>query len=565
MPTREELMQMVEAKRRREDLIAQVEAKRAGQAAPSQPKEPNLLQRISSGEPLQKVKAFASDPSAFMSNLRMEADRQKAANPSPEVVQGDVPMMLPGGAIPRLTAAATKLASGQGLGYAAGRTALAYGQGAVMAGMDGKEGESWQDKLDRAMSGANLSGGIQAAVEAVPIVGRLAGAGLKKLAAAGTNISEDLISNYANRTDDVNAIIKQSGGDMTTAADQVRGELSAGIQGKRKSLSGQISKVLETASPEKSHSIQPLIEQLEAAKAKLNPNLKAGAIADIDEMIATLKREAGPGLSAEPTVSASSLYELKQYLGENAKGAYQKNGQIFTRASDAARAAKAGAADARSALKTAAPEISAADAQLSKLHSIESRLNKNLLAPGKPDGALMAAGAGANKRNAATLRELERISGVPVSQRTRDLATAREFANPTLLPTDTTGKAMARMALGAGLGGYFGDGKEGAVIGGAAASPMALKLGINALSIGKGIAGASGLPGLLEFIRKNPGISQGAVQLGASQIRRENEPAAVIDQGETSPQQLLMDEQSKDPMRRRAERARQQRGPAKGK
>lgn len=458
-----------------------------------------------------RFKARVSDPERWRAILTGEGPYARK-----DIVQGDAPLVIPAGTVPRLAKAATALAEGKGLGFAAARTALSAGQGAAMSAMDRKEGESWGDTADRMKSGAKLSGGIQIAAEAVPYVGKALGWSARKLSSATSGIDENLIQNYSNRTDEVNQLIKENGGDITAAADQVRSELASGIQSAKRKLNGQISAALDQAAPETSVSVQPIIERLEAAKSKLNPNFKAGAIADIDDMIAAIKSEAKDG-----SVGVSSLYQIKQFLNEGSASAYNKGGQIFTRAGEAARAAKDAAGQAREMLKPVASAISEADAQLSKLHAIERRLNKNLLAAGKPDGALMAAGSGANPRNAANLRELERISGVPVSQRARDLATAREFANPSLLPVGSTGKVVGRMAVGAGLG-YMADGNEGAAIGSALASPMALKVGINALSAGRQIAGH--LPNVARTIRQNPVASTAVTQLVAGQIRRANEP-----------------------------------------
>jgi gas vesicle protein len=463
-----------------------------------------------------------------------------------DVVQGDVPLVVPAGVLGRAGKLLVKLGEGGGagapilerLGYSAGRTALSTAHGAATSAMDRKEGESYQETADRVKEGAKLSGGIQAAVEAVPYVGKALGTMTRKIGSAISGVDESLLHNYAARTDEVNNLIKESGGDMTAAADQVRTELSNGIQKTKRELSGQISEALKKSAPDPEHSIQPILDKLEAAKAKLNPNLKADAIADIDDMISKVSSELHPN----GQVTASQLYELKQYLGEQAKSAYQKGGQIFTRAGEAARAAKDAAGDAREILAPVMPGIAKADAQFSKLHAIEGRLNKNLLAAGKPDAALFAAGAGKNPRNAATLRELERISGIPVSQRAKDLATARTFANPALTPSSGMTTATARVLGAAGLG-YALDGKEGAMVAGAAASPMAMKLAINAARVGKGMANATKIPAAARFIRGNPVVASTVAQLGARQVRSANEPEVPVEP--TAEPQRLMDDAPK--------------------
>lgn len=444
-------------------------------------------------------------------------DHRMAVNPP---IMGTPPLVVPAGALGAFGKAMVALGEGQGVGYAAGRTALSAAQGAGMSAMDGQEGESWQDKVDRAKSGAKLSGGIQLAAESVPYVGKALGYGAKKVGEALTGVAPDLIENFAKRTDQVNDLIRKTGGKVDAMADQIREELSGGIQQAKGVLNGQISSALAGADPELRVEAKPIIDRLEAAKARLNPNFKKSAIADIDEMIANIKSQAGES----GALDAKGLYETKQYLGQESSGAYNKGGQMFTRASEAARAAKEAAGEARDLVREHIPEIAQADAQLSKMHAIEGRMNKNLLAPGKSDAALMAAGAGTNPRNAANLRALEEVSGVPASQRVKDLATAREFASASPLPVDRTGKAFARLAVGAGLGGATD--KEhpiaGAIAGATLASPMALKGVINAANIARKVGTAVGAPQAAQFVRQNPFLAQTVAQLGASQLRSAN-------------------------------------------
>lgn len=119
---------------------------------------------------------------------------------APEVVKGDVPLVIPAGApiaaagkfaeamgsagkiapsalrAPEmLSKAAIALDAGKGVAYTAGRTALNAGQGAALSAMGGEEGESLGAKIDRAKSGGMLGGGIQLAAESLPVVGKFAG------------------------------------------------------------------------------------------------------------------------------------------------------------------------------------------------------------------------------------------------------------------------------------------------------------------------------------------------------------------------------------------------------
>lgn len=493
-----------------------------GPPAPPRP-EPAQGQRVYEnpvGPPVGAISQLSDIPSRLMAS--QEELYPSGTSPERHPVTGTPPVALPGGAVPGIAKVAKTISEGQGLGWAAGRTALATGQGAVMgAAEDAKPGESWQDKIDRVKSGAKLSGGIQLAAESLPIVGKAAGYAARKVGSALSGVDENIIKNYAARTDQVNDLIKQSGGDITEAADQVRRELSTGIQRTKANLNAQITKTLDQAPTDPNISIKPLIEKLEAAKAKLNPNFKSGAISEIDEMISAIRAEAKGG----DQVNVSSLYQIKQFLNEGSASAYNKGGQIFSRANEAARAARDAANDAREMLKPVAAPISKADQQLSRLRRIEKNMNKNLIAEGKPDAALIAAGAGTNKRNLANLRALEEVSGVPATQRAQDLAAAKTFASPSLTPADWTGKSAARVLVSGGVGSAIA-GPVGAAIGAAAASPMTVKLGVNAARVAERIA--SRVPSFAKMIRENPVAAQTVVQLMSRHIRSQNEKAPEI-------------------------------------
>jgi len=96
------------------------------------------------------------------------------------------------------------------------------------------------------------------------------------------------------------------------------------------------------------------------------------------------------------------------------------------------------------------------------------------------------------------------------------LATAKEFAKPSFLATDSTGKTLTRMALGA-TAGYLAGGEKGAVVGGALSSPMALKAGINSLNLAKDVSNR--FPSFAKLTRENPAVAQAIVQTISSQAR----------------------------------------------
>lgn len=380
-------------------------------------------------------------------------------------------VLAPGGATAKSASALERFVR-------AAKAGAAYGAAANPGDVEGEiDPLQLGDRTANAVKGAGIGLAAQGLVEAVPGAVKLAGWAKNKLGGAATGIPEETIQNYSARTAEVNQMYKDAGGELSVAADKVRQDVSNAIQGTKKQLNGQITKALETAPKDPVAPATPMIEVLEKAKAGLNPNLKSDAISDLDEMIAKLRTEA-ESQGSDGNVSLQSLYEIKKYLQEQASSAYVKGGQIFTRASEAAQAAKQAAGVARKILHPMAPEIANADNQLSVLHTLESNLNKNLIAPGKSDSALFAAGAGSNPRNAKLMDQIGDITGYPLTQKAQDLASARTFGKPQLLPVDATGKAVARQA-GAALLGHTIGGPIGATVGAAATSPATLKLAIN--------------------------------------------------------------------------------------
>lgn len=352
------------------------------------------------------------------------------------------------------------------------------------------------ERLKNAAAGGALGAAIPAAMD---LLGKGAGFAAKKLSSALTGVDPGDIKTYAARTDAVNKMIKESGGDMTEASDRVRTELQSAIRSKRQSLGGEVSKALEAAPKDQSISIDPILEQLSQAKSRLNPNLKSEAVQQLDEMMKRVSNEA----SANGEVSIQQLNEIKEFFQERGKSAYMKEGQIFQASKEAAQAAKGAGAVARKTLNPLVPELAEANNRLAQLHSLEDSLNRNLIAPGKSDSALMAAGSGANPRNAKILGKLGDLSGYNITEQAQNLSAARSFANPSMLPVDKTGKAMARIAAGAGVGGVAA-GPVGSLIGGALASPMTLKAGINAKSAISNILLKS--PSVAQLAERSPGL-----------------------------------------------------------
>lgn len=313
---------------------------------------------------------------------------------------------------------------------------------------------------------------VQAGSEALSGAAKIPGKVLTKTASALTGVPEADVANYAKRTPQINQMISQSGGNLSDMADQVRSDIANHIQGVKKSWGSQLNSVVKSAPADKTVPVDSILEKMESVKDRLDPDFKSDAISEINKLQDIIKKKADSG-----KIDIQTLNSIKSNLQDEA--AYMKPGQVFSTAKPVQDAAKAGAREARLLFNDALPEGAELNNKLSQLHGVESNLNKNLIAPGKSDSALFAAGSGNNPRNAKMLSRLEDITGYPVTDKVKDLSTARTFANPGLLPMDSTGKAVARQVGAAALGeGLFGHG--GAMIAGALSSPLALKAAINA-------------------------------------------------------------------------------------
>lgn len=312
---------------------------------------------------------------------------------------------------------------------------------------------------------------------AASTVGDKIGSGAAKIGSALTGVSEGDIKTYSKYANEISQMAKASDGNVSEAADQVRQEFTKSLNSTRANLNQQISGAL--ASSDKSVEVQPIIEALSSQKSKINPVLYDKEVGQIDGLI----QKVG-SLAKDGKVSVSDAHDIKAFLQDRASSAYGRPGDPASLGTEAAKAAKSGAAIARKLVNTAEPAVASANNQLSKLHDILDDMNHNILNEGKPEAALLAAGSGGNQRNASALQELGQATGTDMLGQAQKLSAMRSFSNPQLLPVDSTGKAFARMATGAGAGTLFG-GPVGALVGGALTSPAALKLAINSGRISK--------------------------------------------------------------------------------
>lgn len=288
-----------------------------------------------------------------------------------------------------------------------------------------------------------------------------------------SGVSKGDIRTYIKHLDDVNAMAKKYGEKVAFAADETRKRFAADIASKRKELSAQISQSLAEASPKKNLVIKEVKEELEKHRARLNPHYQADDIAQIDELLKTVKDANKFGKA-----SVAGLFDLKEFLQERARGSYQKSGQIFQPGKKAQQAAKSAAAKARRILNEKSPEIAEANNKLTLLHRIEDDINPNVIAEGKPHEALLGAGAVPGSRQARNLERLDEIVGKDFSGKAQKLSSYARFGDPSALPVDTTGKSWTRLAFGQALG-YLSGLPGGNAIAFALTSPATLKAAIN--------------------------------------------------------------------------------------
>lgn len=304
------------------------------------------------------------------------------------------------------------------------------------------------------------------------LVGDAAKATTVKAGSTLTGVSEKSIKTYIEQRKAIDEIIAKHGGDMTLAADELRENLQSAIQNKVRSLNGNIEKAIKEAPSDVKISSDSIIDSLTETRNQLNPALFGDKIEEINEVIK--KIEALP-----KQLDAKSASDAKRFLQGMAEGAYLKNGQVFTSSKEAARAAKAGGREARKIEMELAPGTIEPNKELSRLHRYESNVNKNLIAPGKTESALLAAGSGANARNVKNLRDISNITGFDALGEAEKLSSAKTFGEASFTPVDTTGKSAARMGLAAGAGSLIG-GPMGAAISVAFTSPAVLKKAIQA-------------------------------------------------------------------------------------
>lgn len=441
-------------------------------------------------------------------------DARKGAIAEQDQAQADHPLATAAGDIAG-SALTIPFAAGNSLNSAAKLAAL-QGTGKAIS-----EGKNYEDALNKLVEGTatGLAGyGLGKSLEAAaPYVGKALGvvgdksrAGIAKLASALTGETEKNFSTLINEHDTVNKLIQEGGGDVSGMADKFREKLMGKIQKYRAENGAKIGAALDALSKEKEIESTPIIASLEKVKARISPNLKPEEVGQIDDLILRVKAEAGETGKLTPR----ELYNVQDFLGDRAKSSYQKAGQIFVPGKDAQLAAKYGAREAKITLDKLAPELRDANSNLFQLHRIEENINKNLIAPGKPEAALLAAGGATTGRNRKNLEVLGKTIGSDVVGDAEKLSAAAAFSNQSLLPKSFGGTtSTSRTGVGAGLGALIG-GLPGAITAGAATSPVVWQKGIQGAGAVKALGSKLLNSQALDAAGRVVGSQQGLTAIG---------------------------------------------------
>lgn len=316
-----------------------------------------------------------------------------------------------------------------------------------------------------------------------PIVGKVAQKGidvLKDTASSLSKIPRKAIDVYAERAPEISKITAQGEMGLMEEADKIRQESQKAIDQFKNIQNSRISKAVETAK-DKSVDIGPMIEALESNMIKLDPKIDADKISKIQKELDLIVE-----ISDGTTIPAQQAYSMQKRLQELAD--YIPPGQAFKKKDFVDLTFKKGAAAIRSELGKVAPEISQANAEISKLRQLDKTMNKNLITPEKPYASLMGAGTGENQQSVGQIQKLQGIIGQDMLPKVENLAAAKYFNNAGILPAEKTGSSLAPLALGAigGVGSGLNNLMQGDLEGfvkksagglalGSLASPLAIK------------------------------------------------------------------------------------------
>ena len=336
----------------------------------------------------------------------------------------------------------------------------------------------YAEPVEEAVKGAAGEGVGAIASKVVPATTKAIGTGMKKLASGMSMVPEKAIETYMKYGPEVDKLAAGSETFVIDEADRIRQQAQRSIENFKAFQNQKITSAL-SQSAQTPVDAMPVIRSLEDSLSKITPEIRPDEYAKIQkelEMINSLVDENGQ-------IPAQQMQEVKQKFQDLAE--YLAPGQMmkkknFVDISFARAANRAGMQVSR-----VAPDIAEANSQISKIRRMDKTLNKALITPEKPSGALVAAGIGANQLARKQLENLDQILGTNLLAQAEQLAAGQYLGNPSLFPNTMTG-ARAIPLIG---GGSFAlseamQGNVGPAIGGlmtaSFGSPLAVKYGAQA-------------------------------------------------------------------------------------
>ena len=292
-----------------------------------------------------------------------------------------------------------------------------------------------------------------------------------------TGTPRKVYQTYIENRPEINSMIKNSGGDTQALVDDWRRRMIEDVGKAKDGFNAQIEAGIKAGEGTGTQT-QPIIDALEAHKAKLDPVLEASDIDQINSFIDKLNQKGIEGIA-----DAKNLYSMKKYLQKRARGSYKDGGQVFQVGPEAANAAKSAGGVAADIVHAISPEIEAGDEGIAGIRGAMKDIKGNTFVPGTAQGSALAAGSG-NPTQIAALSKLDSIAGTHTLDEADKLAAAAHMSEPPILPTDTTGKAVARQTMGKAVAQSLPSAlAKGAITGVTLGltSPAAWKHGINAV------------------------------------------------------------------------------------
>lgn len=157
-----------------------------------------------------------------------------------------------------------------------------------------------------------------------------------------------------------------------------------------------------------------------------------------------------PQFGPYKNINASQAHQIAQRLQNLAD--YTVDGQALKRKDLVDVVMSVAAKRARNSVDMLAPEIKAANTKLAQLHTAGKNLNKNIITPDKPYGAMLGIGRGENKLASNQLKRFEDTIGKSYLPDIKNLTSAQYYGDANILPGEKTGSSLAPMVFSGSFG-----------------------------------------------------------------------------------------------------------------